>query len=90
MYIGRTKEEAAHNMELALNMEVEGCEEGEGTLMALVDTGFLTQEADSGGTTIVDACNSFNELSRLEMMWTVRHLWPTGARFAFNFYKHWA
>ena len=24
------------------------------------------------------------------MMWTVRHRWPTGARFAFNFYRHWA
>ena len=24
------------------------------------------------------------------MIWTVRHLWPAGARFAFNCYKHWS
>ena len=24
------------------------------------------------------------------MLWTVRHRWPSGARFAFNCYKHWA
>ena len=24
------------------------------------------------------------------MLWTVRHLWPAGAIFAFNCYKHWA
>ena len=24
------------------------------------------------------------------MLWTVRHHWPVGARFAFNFYRHWA
>ena len=23
-------------------------------------------------------------------MWTVRHLWPAGERFAFNFYNYWA
>ena len=39
---------------------------------------------------LVDARNGFNELSRLAMLWTVQHRWPTGARFAFNYYKHWA
>ena len=24
------------------------------------------------------------------MLWTVCHPWPVGARFAFNFYRHWA
>ena len=24
------------------------------------------------------------------MLWTVCHLWPTGERFAFNLYRHWA
>ena len=28
-------------------------------------------------------------MSRLEMMWTVRHCWLAGARFAFNCYMHW-
>ena len=38
----------------------------------------------------VDARNGFNELSRLTMLWTVRHRWPAGTRLAFNFYRHWA
>ena len=39
---------------------------------------------------LVDSHNGFNELSRLAMLWTVRHRWPAGARFAFNCYRHWA
>ena len=39
---------------------------------------------------LVDACNGFNKLSRLSMLWTVRHRWPVGARFTFNCYRHWA
>ena len=39
---------------------------------------------------LVDACNGFNNLSRLAILWTVRHCWPAGARFAFNCYNHWA
>ena len=39
---------------------------------------------------MVDAKNAFNEENRTAMLWTVRHLWPSGAMFAFNFYKHFA
>ena len=38
----------------------------------------------------VDARNGFKDLSQLEMLWTVQHFWPAGARFIFNWYKHWA
>ena len=38
-------------------------------------------------TTIVDAYNGFNELSRLKMMWTVQHCWPAGVKCTFNFYN---
>ena len=80
----------------ALRVEVEeverskGKEEGGGTLRALEALEFLTQEADPSGTTLVDARNRFNELSCLAMLWTEQHCWPAGARFAFNFFKHWA
>ena len=43
--------------------------------MALVATGFLTQEANLIDTTIVDSRNGFNELSLLEMLWTVQPFW---------------
>ena len=36
-------------------------------------TGLLTQYADPGGTKTVDACNGFNDLVRLVMLWTMRH-----------------
>ena len=32
--------------------------------------------------------NGFNELGRRAMLWTVRHRWAAGARFAFNCYRH--
>ncbi len=43
-------------------------------------------ELDDGpeGLTLVDARSDFNELSRYAMLWTARHRWPKGARFAFN------
>ena len=68
----------------------EGEEGGGGTLRALEALDFLTQGAKLSGTTLVDARNGFNELSRLAMLWTVRHRWPAGARFTFNCFKHWA
>ena len=37
---------------------------------------------------LVDARNGFNELGRKAMLWTVRHLWAGGSRFAFNCYRH--
>ena len=50
----------------------------------------MTQEADTSGTTLVDARNGFNELIRLAMLCTVRHHFPAGAGFAFNCYRYWA
>ena len=91
-----TQEEAAEGLAAALEMEVEedrwreGEDEGGGTLRALGALEFLTREAESSGTTLVDARNGFNKLSRSEMLWTVRHRWPAGARFTFNCYRHWA
>ena len=85
-----TEEEEAGGIAAALGMEVEvdreseGEEGGGGTQRALEALEFRTQEAEPSGTALVDAHNGFNKLSRLEMLWTVRHRWPAGARFAFN------
>ena len=58
-------------------------------MMALEATWLLTQDADPGGTTLVDSHNDFNELTHLAMLWMVRHSWLTGTRFTFNCYRHW-
>ena len=63
---------------------VVGEEGGDGTLRALGFLYFLTQYAEPSTTTLVDARNWFNELSRLEMLWTVRHRWSAGTRFKLN------
>ena len=68
----------------------EGEDEGGEIQRALEALEFLIQEAEPSGTTLVDARNGFNDLSRLEILWTVRHRWPAGARFAFNCYRRWA
>ena len=39
------------------------------------------------GFLLIDADNGFNAFSRILMLWTICHLWPAGARFAFNCYK---
>ena len=69
-----TKEETAARLGAALEMEVDGEDEGknkeggDGTQKALGALEFLTQDVDPSGTTLVDARNGFNELSRLAML----------------------
>ena len=90
------EEEAAEGLAAALAMEVkedrgsEGEDEGGGAQRAMGALEFLTQDAEPSRTMLANARNGFNELSRLEMLWTVRHRWTAGARFVFNCYKHWA
>ena len=60
-------------MEVEGDWGSEGEEGGGGTQRALEALEFLTQDAEPSGTTLVDACNGFNELSRLAMLWTVRN-----------------
>ena len=84
------EEEAVEGLEAELEMELEGAtesegeEDGVGTQRALVTLEFLTQDSELSGTTLVNARNGFNKLSRLAMLWTVQHRWPAEARFAFN------
>ena len=79
----------ALGMELVEDEGNKGDEGGGGTQWALEALEFPTKEADPSGTTLVDTRNRFNKLSRLAMLWTVRHRWIAGVRFAFNYYKNW-
>jgi hypothetical protein len=47
-------------------------------------------DEEEWGFLLVDASNAFNEGNRLLMLWTVRHEWPSGARYVFNCYRHFA
>ena len=47
----------------------------------------MTAEEDMGFT-LIDARNAFNEINRTAMLWTARHIWPSGSLFAFNIYRH--
>ena len=92
------EEEAAEGLKVTLGMEIvevgeincEREEGGEGTQREPGDLEFLIQDADPSGTTLIDAWNGFNKLSRLAMLWTVHHWCPAGVRFEFNCYRYWA
>ena len=72
-----TEEETEEQQEAVLEMEVEREGEreegGDGTQRSLGSLEFLTQDSEPIRTTLVDAHNGFNELSRLAMLLTVRH-----------------
>ena len=42
------------------------------------------------GFLLIDARNAFNEENRTAMLWAVQHECPSGAKFTFNCYRHWA
>jgi hypothetical protein len=47
------------------------------------------EDSDSdSGFLLIDANNAFNEINHINMLWTIRHEWPAGARFAFNCYNY--
>ena len=56
-------------------------------VQALWDENLSTEE---WGFILVDAKNAFNDINCTGMLWTVRHLWPSGSCFAFNCYRHWS
>jgi hypothetical protein len=56
-----------------------------------MDLNLLTQPPEPPephASSFYDASNGFNELGRKSMLNTVRHRWASGARFAFNCYRH--
>ena len=77
------------DMEVGDDDEVEVKERGDATQTTLGDLELLTHDTELIGTTLADARNGLNKLSRLSMLCTVQNHWPVGARFAFNCYRHW-
>ena len=68
----------SQEMELEEDRGSDGQDERRDTKRALGALESLTQEAEPSRTTLVDARKGFTELSRLAMLWTVRHCWPGG------------
>jgi len=58
------------------------------TIDSEVTTTSVVESGQPYTTLLVDARNGFNELSCKVAMWTIRHQWPNGSRFAFNCYRH--
>ena len=56
-------------------------------VQALWDENLSTEEC---GVLLIDANNAFNEINRVGMLWTFRHLWTSRSRFVFNCYRHWS
>ena len=48
------------------------------------------QEKIGGFYSLTRVMHAFNEKNLTDMLWTMRYEWPSGARFAFNCYRHWA
>ena len=68
-----------------------GVEEGiEGAIHAMRVLWEEHAQEEDWGFLLIDACNAFNEENRTAMLWAVRHEWPSGAQFTFNYYRHWA
>ena len=60
------------------------------TKMALGAIELLANDENLSGSMLIDACNGFNNMIPLAMLWTVQHCWMAGVRFVFNCYRHWA
>ena len=59
-------------MDVDSRRERDRVEGGKDALLAAHATGWLTLEDATCGTTLIDDCNRFNEMIRLEMFWMVR------------------
>ena len=67
-----------------------GLESGiEGGIHAMQHVWDAHRQEEEWGFLLIDARNAFNEQNQMAMLWTVRHEWPSGARFVFNCYRHW-
>ena len=75
-----TMEYQYDQMRAVLKARIDGAIHG---VQALWDENSATED---WGFLLVDANNLFNEIIQVGMLWAVRHLWPSGARFVFNFY----
>ena len=62
----------------------------EGAVHAVRAMAAIRPDEEEWGFLLVDAANAFNAGNRTAILWTVRHLWPSGARFSFNCYRHWS
>ena len=56
-------------------------------VLSIWDTELTTED---WGFLLLDTKKALNEINGIGMLWTVRHLWPSGARFIIKCYCHWS
>ena len=60
----------------------------DGAVHGVQDSWDENSTTEDWGFLLVDAKNAFNDINRVEMLWKVRHVWPSGSRSFFNCYCH--
>ena len=61
-----------------------------GTIHGVQAVWYKNSTTEEWGFLLIDANITFNEFNLVVMLWTVRHLWLSGAHFAFNCYCSWS
>ena len=81
---GAEAKDACGNAQLYTGLEagIEGVVHTTRTLFA------EKEDKEEWGFLLVDTANEFNAGNRIACLWTVRHRWPSGARFSMNCYRH--
>ena len=81
---GANAKDACGNTQMCANLEagIEGAVHAAQALFA------KKEDQEEWGFLLIDTANTFNASNHIACLWTVRHRWPSGARFSLNCHRH--